>query len=202
MEHSIVWLLDWDDTLFPTYSCIREGINLFSSDISQLPEPMQTYFGELADILEEFFKLIIPHTKVYIITNSSLGWVQSTMDGYMGKLLKYLPDIEVISARHLHYKLAPDSPITWKINTFRPIIKEWTGKSNQIIALSDSPCDHRALKTIIDELDLKTTHKIKILKTADSPDRVQVLNQIKSLISVFSNLVEHPNHLELEMTKS
>ncbi len=62
-----LFILDWDDTLFPTNWIRQNGINL---TVSSTRDQYIIYFQELDRVLSKFLKKVISLGKVIIVTNA------------------------------------------------------------------------------------------------------------------------------------
>ena len=91
-----LFIFDWDNTLFPTYFLAQENI-LYESEI---PSEYLLLFSLLEDRLLKLLQFCINIGDTYIITNSSVGWVEHSINKYYPGLLKILNDIDIISAKN------------------------------------------------------------------------------------------------------
>ena len=117
--HNNLFIFDWDNTLFPTTFLAKEEII-----DNNLPEEYIEIFSILEKSIIKIFNLAIDKGDVYIITNSSIGWVEFSIDKYLPNLTKFLDKIHIISSRNEYEDLYPGEPTIWKINAFLNLKKK------------------------------------------------------------------------------
>jgi hypothetical protein len=124
-------VFDWDDTLFPYHWLTANGVNFEIVSVPpQIVEEMERFSQLICQILMKAMAV----GQVYIITNAQEGWVEATASVFMPNVYSLLQDrsvnnyIRIVSARRHQEQLQPDSPETWKIETFRDeILKYFDG---------------------------------------------------------------------------
>lgn len=124
-----IFLIDWDDTLFPTNWVNSNKIDLRSNNSI---EEYKLYFLDLDKVISEFLDSLTKRGEIFIVTNAALNWINVC--------LKVLPltskiiienKIRIISARDLYSKKT-NSTMDWKILTFQNVLKEIFNKMNNI----------------------------------------------------------------------
>ena len=56
------------------------------------------------------------HGRVVVITNAETGWVQLSCRKFMPRVVPFLSQLRVLSARSTFEALHPDSPSDWKVS--------------------------------------------------------------------------------------
>lgn len=91
-------VFDWDDTLLCTTFLDSHGYSPLKN------EPLPKNIPMLKELEESVYRILVAALeraqRVYIITNSDLGWVQLSARYYMPGILPLLVSIYVISAKH------------------------------------------------------------------------------------------------------
>jgi hypothetical protein len=72
-----VFLLDWDDTLFPTTALVAQGPE-------RIRDALSTIDSAVADLLTS--TLDVPNSQVVILTNANLSWVRHAVESFMPKV--------------------------------------------------------------------------------------------------------------------
>jgi hypothetical protein len=116
-----IFLIDWDDTLFPTSWVNSNNINI--QDSSSISE-YKLYFLDLDKVISNFLYSLNEKGDIFIVTNATLNWIKICLS-ILQLTSKTIMDnkIRIISARDL-YLNKTSSPIEWKILTFRNVIIE------------------------------------------------------------------------------
>ncbi len=199
-----IFLIDWDDTLFPT-----TWFNNNNMDINN-PDSMSkycNYFKELDKTLSRILNQLDMIGDVYIVTNANLGWIRSclkTLD--MTRNIVIEKRIRIVSARDC-YSNSNTSPTQWKILTFQDIFENMINKIDRIlkpntifniISIGDAMYEYIALinldsfiKSYIEKRSNKLnniSYYLKNVKFVEKPDneylmeQLQVLEQNKDMI--------------------
>jgi len=142
-----VVFFDWDDTIFPTTSCIRSQ--------EAIPDGELEIFGKAAYELLLNFINVYSAENIYIVTNGKSGWVskslkimssrQSTGTDYWTAISQLIATSlvgRVISARSIYETAYPKQPAAWKTLVFQQIAIEHFGADfhgeSTIISIGDS----------------------------------------------------------------
>ena len=116
-----IFIIDWDDTLFPTTWINNNSIDLLNENTKN---EYRLYFLELDKIISSLIITINKIGDIYIVTNANLKWIKTCL-----KLLEKTTyeiiknNIRIVSARDT-YSMIKTSPLDWKIFTFQDIIEE------------------------------------------------------------------------------
>lgn len=115
-------VFDWDDTLFPYHWLTANGVSFESVSV---PTHVSEEMGRFSQLICQILMKAMAIGQVYIITNAQEGWVEAAASVFMPSVYSLLQDrsvdnhIRIVSARLQQEKTQPDSPETWKIDTFR-----------------------------------------------------------------------------------
>lgn len=182
-----LFILDWDDTLFPTSWVIKNNIDLINNDIR---DGYIDHFNVLDRNLSSFLKNILTTGNVIIVTNALKDWVKVSSI-VMPKTNNILKKIEIVSARSL-YSDKTKNPMDWKKNTFQLIINNFYTKKNlmNVISIGDAEYEHQALVSLT-QTNLNKIKYLKSFRLLKEPTYDQIVEQIDLLdtyIHIFWNL--------------
>jgi hypothetical protein len=176
-KSNTLFILDWDDTLFPTSWAVKNKIDLMTASTR---DKYMEDFKELDRTLATFLKNIQHFGKVVIITHAMVDWVKisSIVIPHTYNLLK---GIDVISARSL-FSHHTNEIMYWKKLAFQFVIdNEYKNKyTMNIISVGDAEYEHNALVS----LTQTNINKIKYLKSfrlIKDPHYDQVVDQLNVL---------------------
>eukprot|EP01084_Bolivina_argentea_P147239 257651_1 len=135
--HKTVLIIDWDDTLLPSYYLQEIGLRPSTKQQSpsdktphkELSEPQKLYVLLSLKKLEKLIHKLL-HTafslvgdeNVIIITNAEQGWVELSCSTFMPNIFKILQKCTIISARSTFEKLYPSSAIEWKRRAIKMVL--------------------------------------------------------------------------------
>jgi len=198
---SALVLLDWDDTLFPNTFLAQEQYTV--EDMNPLGYAEQTQLDELQDLVIQFLLCCIAFDReCIIITNGEDQWVQRTCHRFMPRVLPYIHNIKVISARALFEAKYPDCPANWKIACFaEQLAAVYTGVektcTRNILSFGDSMYERQALQIVTSTMTNTTTKSIKFV---DSPSLKDLICQMKIVSGYMTHLCQHEESLDLVLT--
>jgi hypothetical protein len=181
------FILDMDDTLFPTNWCNKNMINVND------PESVSNYklyFIELDKTISDFLINLQKYGEIYIVTNANIKWIKACLN-ILPHTKKVIMDnnIRIVSARDLYSKTL-SSPTEWKINTFRDILTNVTQtfpqKSNcntflNVISIGDAHYEYVALLNLDNffKSDSKNiNYLLKSIKFIEKPNFDLIIDQI------------------------
>ena len=190
-----IFLIDWDDTLFPSSWINSNNINLQNeSSINDY----KLYFLDLDKVVSGFLDSLNKVGDIYIVTNASLSWIKTCLNilQLTSKTI-ILNRIRIISARDL-YSNRTNSATEWKILTFKNVIMENLKKLNNIkqntylniFSFGDAKYEYIALLNLnnflIENEMVKEYAKnnnfnflLKSIKFIDKPTFEYIIDQIK-----------------------
>lgn len=168
-NNKIAIILDWDDTLFPTYfysiKNIKYTFHLFKNKFELLER----------SIINMLIKLN-KYKNVYILTNGSMKWFYSSVK-YIPKIIPYLKDIKIISARDHFSKLYPNDIVLWKTFSILNILNH-NMFLEKILFVSDLDIDFKSLKKV---KMMKPYIETKTYKFMETPMICQLIKQQNDL---------------------
>lgn len=187
---TLVTLIDWDDTIFPTtwYNNIKNsGLNLNST--------MQSYDANLFIFLEQLIKI----SDVFIITNATMKWIEKTIQLLPKSQVLINSKIRIVSARDKYSSMYPKKQDYWKKLCFEKIIK--LTNCTKVVSIGDSDYEKNALISIYEnspELRKKRNIYFKTIKFIYSPKIEQLYDEIYMLSKSISELLNQNRHNDLE----
>lgn len=175
-KNKTIFILDWDDTLFPTNWVMKNGINLMTKENR---DQYTVYFRELDRVLSKFLKNLISMGKVIIVTNALLDWVNMSSI-VLPITYDLLKNVSIVSARG-KYRAHSQNMMDWKIMAFRDIIdKEFENHSSMnVISIGDAEYEYQALIALNKKGIKKYLKSVRFMKdpTHDTLiDQIEVLN--------------------------
>jgi len=189
-----IFLIDWDDTLFPTSWVNKNNINL-QNEISI--SEYKLYFLELDNVISKFLSSLNQVGDVFIVTNASLNWIKNCLKilSLTNEIIN-LNKIMILSARDLYSKDV-NSPTEWKILTFRNVVLENLKKIKNIkkntylsiFSFGDATYEYLALlslnELLLNNLNVKEYMKnnnfnflLKSIKFIENPKFEYIIDQI------------------------
>ena len=186
-----LFIFDWDNTLLPTYYLSHENI----IDENYLPSEYLEIFSLLEILVYKLLKKSLEKGFVYIITNSSIGWVEYTINKYFPKLTKLIKYINIISAKNVYKDIFPDDKKMWKNKAFLSL-KENINLNliTNIICIGDLSIDLEAGKNLAREIG---NCFIKTIKFKEQPDPEDIIKQITLILTKFNYIYSRPKNLSI-----
>ncbi len=185
MANSILFILDWDDTLFPT--------TWFSTNSNS--SNCDNALRKLDNLLVELLTKMISFGSVFIVTNANMNWIISSKNLLPNTSRIIDMNITIISAREMYQYVYDMSE--WKVRAFKNGLYNDLQYAEQIISIGDSNFEYNALVSLHDIVDRNVL--LKNIKLVDEPLFDIVIEQIliinKSLLSICS----HSGHLDLNI---
>lgn len=185
--NNTLFILDWDDTLFPTSWVIKNNIDLIDNDIR---DGYIEHFKVLDRHLSSFLKNILTIGNVVIVTNALKDWVKVSSI-VMPKTNNILKSIEIVSARSL-FGDKTKNPMDWKKNTFQLIIDKFYSAKNlmNVISIGDAEYEHQALVSLTrtNFNKIKYLKSFRLLKEPSFEQLVEEIDLLDTYIHKFWNL--------------
>jgi len=210
-----IFIIDWDDTLFPTNWVTRNNIDL--TDTESLNK-YKLFFIELDNILSNVINSLNKLGNVFIVSNASLPWIKNclTILPYTNKLINAF-GINVISARDSYFNQNclnnPEkaSIMEWKITCFQDILinvlNSIAGKFNEknylnIISIGDANYEYVALMNLnnffeINKLDIN--YFLKNIKFIEKPEFNILIDQLVILRKNIQMIVDKLHFVDLNL---
>jgi len=192
-KKNTLFILDWDDTLFPTNWVMKNGINLMNASIR---EQYITYFQQLDRVLSAFLKNAISMGKVVIVTNALLDWIHISSI-VLPKTYVLLKKIKIVSARG-SYKHKSSNMMDWKVMAFHDVVDEEFQNESlmHVISVGDAEYEYQALIA----LNKKTNGEKKYLKSVrfiKNPSHDMLIEQLEMLSFAIQDVWLKKTHLDL-----
>jgi len=200
-------ILDFDDTIFPTFWCNKNMINLND------PESVSNYklyFIELDKTVSEFLINLQKYGEIYIVTNANIKWIKACLN-ILPKTKKVIMDnnIRIVSARDL-YSQTLSSPTEWKINTFKDILKNVTQKFQQktscntflnVVSIGDAQYEYVALLNLDNYFKSSAkniNYLLKSIKFIEKPNFDIIIDQIEIVKKNIEVIINKIGYIDLK----
>jgi len=190
-----IFIIDWDDTLFPTSWVNENNINL--QDDKSVSE-YKLYFIDLDKILSSFLESFSAKGDIFIVSNASLLWIRSCLNILpLTSKIVIINKIRLVSARDL-YSTIVNTSTEWKILTFQDVINDNLNKIKKIrpntylniLSIGDAKYEYIALlnlneylleNNMIKEYKKKDNFNflLKSVKFIEKPKFEYLIDQIK-----------------------
>ena len=201
-----IFIIDWDDTLFPSNWIVSNKIDLTNEYIIT---KYKLYFLELDKIINDFLVKLQYHGIVYIVTNATIRWIASCLH-LLPKTKHSVIEkkVTIISARDT-YSNKSESPYDWKTFTFQDVIYTFiknTGSFDKdmrinIFSLGDANYEYVALINVDKYLKKENRNNfryyLKNIRFIEKPDFNVVVNQIKKVDNNIFDLIQIRNYIDI-----
>lgn len=184
--HNTIFIYDWDDTFFFSSEYMKKKSNLNCPVIEQLSNKERKQI----EIIEEYIITILTKSlnkgSVFIITDSSEGWVEASTKLFYPNLVPLLDRVNIISARSLYEKKYPKNKDMWKLNTFLDLQRKYNFDKNKltnIICIGDNGNEIEAGKNLNKSFNNSI---IKTLKFQEAPNIDKLIKQLKLIDGNFN----------------
>ena len=189
-----LFILDWDDTLFPTNWVMKNGINL------QVPanrDQYIIYFQELDRVLSKFLKTLISMGKVIIVTNALPDWIQIS-SVVLPNTYNLLKQVKLVSARGI-YRNVSSNMMDWKTMAFRDIIDEEFNDASvmNVISVGDAEYEYQAL-IALNKRKITTKKYLKSVRFMKDPTHDVLIDQLEVLNNAIPDIWGKYTHLDLK----
>ena len=198
INHNTIFIYDWDDTLFCTSYLFPSGIH----DDKAIHNALQLIdkMNILQELVYNILYMSISKGKVYIVTNSSPGWVENCIRRFYPKLFSLLNNITIISARGKYSQLYPDDMHTWKILTFEEIADEfYENFPTNIICMGDNDIEIEAAELLVHKFNDPV---IKTVKFKEKPSFNDLKKTLKVICRDFMTIYSSIKSLTINVSKS
>lgn len=188
---------DWDDTLMCTSYLAPTGV-LDEEGSKQIDKNV---IKNLDQLVATLLTKAIEKGKVFIITNAAHGWIEYSSKKLYPITSKILKQIKIVSARGMFEKKLPGDYRQWKTKAFISTIINSdidTKKTTNILCFGDSIIELEAshqLKEIFRDAYIKT------IKFKESPQPVELIKELKIIISQFDVILSNTRNLSIKVAK-
>lgn len=206
-----IFIIDWDDTLFPTTWINKNSIDISNSDIIQ---EYKVYFLELDKTISELLKSLNQVGDIWIVTNANINWIKSClMELEQTRKIIITNKIRIISARDL-YSSNSNSPTEWKILTFQDIMEDIMNKIINkikpntyinIISIGDAIYEYTALINLDNFIKSYISNKqfkylLKNVKFIEKPEFDYVIDQMNVLNKKRDDIINKLEYIDLKFS--
>ena len=193
--HNNLFIFDWDDTLLPTSFLNKEGI----INNEDLPEEYTELFSILEESVINILNLSLKKGDVYIISNSSIGWVQFSAEKYYPKLKSIINKINIISARNEYEDSYPGEAKLWKQKAFLNLKNKINlNLATNIICVGDSIFELEAGKILASQIN---NSFIKTIKLKQNPCPEDLVKQLDLIGNKFDYIYSQIRNMSIRIDK-
>ena len=194
--HNTVFIFDWDDTILCTTFLSPNGTY---NDNARISEQAKEKMKVTQDYAYNLLSLSIRKGYVYIITNSSPGWVEYSSRRYLPKIYSLLQKIKIISARGEYERIYPGDMRMWKIQAFTKIIDDLDVKLvTNLICVGDSLLEMEAGEHLANQFE---TAFIKTVKFREAPKIEELNKQLKLVNEEFNVIYSSAKNLTIKVER-
>jgi len=213
-----IFIIDWDDTLYPTTWINKNSIDVTKSNLLQ---KYRIYFLELDKTISMLLESLNQISDIWIVTNANLNWIKSCLMGLeLTRKTIIKNGIRIVSARD-SYSSNSSSPTEWKILTFQDIMEDIINKINKkikpntyvnIISIGDAMYEYMALinldnfiKSYTNKLQLTNSNNefkyfLKNIKFIEKPNFDYIIDQMNVLEKNKNDIVNKLGFMDLKFT--
>lgn len=210
-----LFIIDWDDTLFPTTWFNKNNIKFNNHDSEN---EYKLYFLELDRTISHLLESLNQIGDIFIVTNANINWIKSCLIKLnLTRKTIINNNIRIVSARD-SYSRNNSSPTEWKILTFQDIIEDIINKINKnikpntiinIISIGDAMYEYIALinldnfiKSYIDDKNYKDNknfnYLLKNIKFIEKPEFDCIIDQMQVLHKNSHDIVNKLEFIDLK----
>lgn len=190
-----LFLVDWDDTLFPTSHLSKNNIDLLN--IESIKKTQIGYsLIKLDTLLYKLLTNMLQHGKIIIVTNALMKWINLSSKLLVKTTELLNSKIEIISARERYQAQFPHDPYLWKHLTFESIVKNFNNL-NQVISIGDADYEYTALSSLY-ENNNKNIKYFKAIRFSQTTSSFKLMDQILVLNKAIDQVINQNKHLDLK----
>jgi hypothetical protein len=180
-------ILDWDDTILPTY-----WINKIENDEKCIN--INDYDNKIIHLINQIESL----GEIIIITNSSSVWINNTSKKYLPKTHNKFKNMNVISARDNYQTIYPNNVMEWKNNTFKDYLSDNNNNYSQIISIGDGIFEKYALFNLKEDKNLL----LKNIKLIEKPSFLELSTEIDIIQKDLMSIINSNVNIDLNISKN
>lgn len=194
-SHNNLFIFDWDNTILPTSFLDKEEI----MNENNLPEEYKDIFLILEMSIINVINYALNKGDVYIITNSSIGWVEFSSNKYLNKFKYLLDKIHIISARNEYEDSFPEEPKIWKEKAFLSLKDKINDNiPTNIICFGDSIVELEAGKKLASKIN---NSFIKTIKLKENPEPEDLIKQLNLIFKKFDYIYSSAKNMTIRIDK-
>lgn len=188
-----IFIIDWDNTLFPTTWCLRNNIDLNNIETRNR---YIAFFYELDNILYKLLQKLLNNGKVFIVTNALSKWVEIS-SLVMPNSVYLLQKTTLISARKRYEDYTPDMS-EWKKYTFRDILdgEYRAGQTLNMISIGDAEHEYKALVSLYGSAK-GNQQLLKSVKFLEDPSYYTLIDELDVVYNSIENIILSKQCLDL-----
>jgi len=198
-HENTLFVIDWDDTLLASSWLASMGLKL---DSPEIPEDVKSQLEVLEEHIINFLGLIGKLGAVAIVTNAEHGWVELSARKFVPKVVPYLNNIRILSARTEYEDLYPKDVARWKVEAYNYLYQEAFCGSvleqvHQVVSLGDSMYERNALMNLAERASSVLPKSVKFV---ERPTMVQLQRQIEIVHSNLESVYSSHEKIDLMLT--
>lgn len=196
LKHKTLIIFDWDDTLFPTTWVVKNKIDLTDEEMRN---KFIVYFSKLDILLYKIFSECIKYGDIFIVTNASTRWVETSSEMVPNTKKILNKHIQVISARDIHQEAYPDRIELWKRLVFKDLVSKYFEQIpfQQIISFGDADHEFYALTDLYNESSLTNHRLLKTIRLIKEPEFEYLIDQLEVLERTIHKILITKKHMDL-----
>ena len=194
--HNTIFIFDWDDTFLPTTYISPKG---YTGDDIVIPEKCMEKLKQTEQLVYSLLSKALSKGHVYIVTNSSLGWVEFSAGKFFPSIMNMLKSVHIISARNEFEFMHPGDPFHWKYCTFKRIKDNFNEQMvTNLVVMGDSLIEIKAGERIAQQFE---ECYIKTIKLKESPRIDDINKQLKLVDNEFLMIYSTVKNLTIKIEK-
>ena len=197
LKNTTITIFDWDDTLFFTNFICPEGLNY--REIEKFSEKEKNLIKSIENCVKIIMEKAILNGEVFIITNSSSGWVEFCSKKFYPEVYPLLKKIKIISARDLYEEQYPNDQKTWKLLTFVNIKNYFNvNKLINIICIGDAIFEIEASELLASKFK---HYYLKTIKFRENPGLSELNKQLSLIVREFDRIASMQKSIKISVEK-
>lgn len=197
LKNTTITIFDWDDTLFFTNFICPEGLNY--REIEKFSEKEKNLIKSIENCVKTIMEKAILKGEVFIITNSSSGWVEFCSKKFYPEVFPLLKKIKIISARDLYEDQYPNDQKTWKLLTFVNIKNYFNvNKLINIICIGDAIFEIEASELLASKFK---HYYLKTIKFRENPGLSELNKQLSLIVREFDRITSMQKSIKISVEK-
>ena len=197
LKNTTITIFDWDDTLFFTNFICPEGLNY--REIEKFSEKEKNLIKSIENCVKIIMEKAILNGEVFIITNSSSGWVEFCSKKFYPEVYPLLKKIKIISARDLYEEQYPNDQKTWKLLTFVNIKNYFNvNKLINIICIGDAIFEIEASELLASKFK---HYYLKTIKFRENPGLKELNKQLSLIVREFDRIASMQKSIKISVEK-
>jgi hypothetical protein len=209
---SNIFIIDWDDTLFPTYWVNTNNIEL-TNKLSV--DSYKLFFLELDKTIYKFLNKLNDIGDIYIVTNANIKWIKiclMVLNDTQNLIIKN--NIRLVSARDMYSSNKNLNPTEWKTYTFQNILNnilnDFEDNNNydnnylNIISFGDANYEYFALinlDSFFKNKDIEINYLLKSVKFIEKPEFNSIIEEIQIVELNLKLILDKISYVDVKFTK-